>query len=75
MCNYSSTMCKSGTNSSDTSKEFTKYTKLSSKLKCPEGFIQWMADVNPEVYEKLYNMANLSGEIIDNLYANFMGSI
>ena len=69
-------MCESGTSFSgtSTSKESTKYAKLSSKSKCPEGFVGWVVDVNPDFLMKLY-MANLSSEIIDNLYTNFMGNI
>ena len=60
-------MCEERT----TSKE---YIKLSSHLKCPEGYVGWVADVNPDVSMKLY-MANLSPNIVDNLYTDFMGSI
>lgn len=65
-------MDESGASSSDHIKE--DHITLANRLKCPRGFVGWVADVNPDVRMKVY-MANLSGESIDDLYFKFMGSI
>ena len=51
-----------------------EHGKLTSTLKCPGGYVGWVADINPDVRMKVC-MANISGEFIDDLYLPFTGNI